>query len=72
MKRKRAREPRGDLKLRIFLVLGFFIAVFCVILFRAAQLQIIKGPELKKMASRQHNKILNLQSKRGDIYDRNL
>src|SRR3990170_617342 len=66
--RKSATAPR----VRIYLVLGFFVVVFGAIFFRAVQLQVIDGPKLKQMAMKQHRKTLNVQSKRGDIYDRNL
>lgn len=71
---RRRKQAKGDayLKLRLYVILGLFLAAFGAIIFRAVQLQIVKGPELKKMADRQHRKTLNLQSKRGDIYDRNL
>ncbi|MBE7414547.1 MAG: transpeptidase family protein [Deltaproteobacteria bacterium] len=71
-RRKQAKKGDAYLKLRLYVILGLFLAAFGAIVFRAVQLQIVKGPELKKMAERQHRKTLNLQSKRGDIYDRNL
>ncbi len=70
--RRRKKAKADYFKLRLTVVVGLFLAAFGVIIFRAVQLQIVKGPELKKMADRQHRKTLNLQSKRGDIYDRNL
>src|SRR3989304_2777485 len=45
-KRKSASAPR----VRIYLVLGFFIVVFGAIFLRAVQLQVIDGPKLKQMA----------------------
>ncbi|MBI5586913.1 MAG: PASTA domain-containing protein [Deltaproteobacteria bacterium] len=59
------------MNLRIYLVLGFFILFFSAILFRAFQLQVLDTKDLKSMAMRQHKRTVNVQSKRGDIYDRN-
>lgn len=69
---KPRKKPKSYLKLRVYAVTGFFLFLFAVIFARAVHLQIIMGPELKKMATKQHRKTLNLQSKRGDIFDRNL
>lgn len=66
------KKPKSYLKLRVYIVAGFFLFFFAAIFARAVHLQLIKGPELKKMAAKQHRKTLNLQSKRGDIFDRNL
>ena len=68
---KPRKKPKSYLKLRIYFVTGFFLLFFAVIFARAVHLQIIQGPDLKKMAMKQHKKTLNLQSKRGDIFDRN-
>jgi cell division protein FtsI (penicillin-binding protein 3) len=57
---------------RIFLVIGVFLAFFGAVLFRAFELQVLKGRDLKALAERQYSKTLNVQSKRGDIYDRNM
>lgn len=69
---RKAKQKKDYLRLRIFVVLGFFILFFSVILFRAFDLHVMDGARLKKMATRQHSKTVNIQSKRGDIYDRNL
>lgn len=66
------KKPKSYLRVRIFVVLGFFFVFFSAILFRAFQLQVLDSPDLKKRAMKQHRKTLNIQSKRGDIYDRNL
>jgi len=68
---KTRKKPKSYLKLRVYAITGFFLLFFLAIFGRAVHLQIIQGPELKKMATRQHSKTLNLQSKRGDIFDRN-
>lgn len=70
MKRK---GPKGsDPKYRLYFVFAFFIVFFSAIFMRAFQLQVVDSKSLKKMAARQHRKTVNIQSKRGDIYDRNL
>lgn len=69
---RKAKQKKDYLRLRIYVVLGFFAALFSVILFRAFDLHVMDGARLKKIAARQHSKTVNIQSKRGDIYDRNL
>jgi cell division protein FtsI (penicillin-binding protein 3) len=68
---KPRKKPKSYLKFRVYIVVGFFLFLFAAIFARAVHLQIIMGPQLKKMAMKQHRKTLNLQSKRGDIFDRN-
>ncbi|MFQ5735348.1 MAG: penicillin-binding protein [Thermodesulfobacteriota bacterium] len=68
---RRKKPARDYMKYRAGFVFVFFILVFGAIFARAFQLQVIDGPRLKKMASRQHNTTFNIQSRRGDIYDRN-
>lgn len=66
------KEKRSFLKVRVFLVFFFFLAFFSAIFLRAFQLQVIDSAKLKKIASSQHLRTINIQSKRGEIYDRNL
>lgn len=68
---KRMKTMRSFGRFRIFLATGFFFAIFGVIIGRAFQLQVLQGPELKKRAEDQHTRTLTIQSRRGDIYDRN-
>ncbi len=69
---RRGKKPRKDhVRLRVGVVLVFFAAAFTAVLLRAFELQVLEGPELKKLAARQHNKTLVVSSRRGDIYDRN-
>lgn len=70
MKRKKAKGT--NLKYRVYFVLALFFIFFSAVFLRAFQLQILEAPKLKKMAAKQHRKTVNVQSKRGDIYDRNL
>ncbi len=69
---RKAKQKKDYLRLRIYVVLGFFVALFSVILFRAFDLHVTDGARLKKIAERQHSRTVNIQSKRGDIFDRNL
>lgn len=67
----RKKNPGSRLRYRILAVIGCFLALFAAVFFRAFQLQVLHGKELKRLAARQHRKVMNVQSKRGDIYDRN-
>ncbi|MBI5237179.1 MAG: PASTA domain-containing protein [Deltaproteobacteria bacterium] len=70
MKRKGAKRAKNP-KVRVYVVIGFFFLLFAAVFARAFELQVLKSRSLKQMAARQHRKTLNIQSKRGDIYDRN-
>jgi len=69
---KKKKQKKNNIRPRVYIVLVFFIAAFSLIFARAFQLQVIESDSLKKMASRQHVRSVNLKSKRGGIYDRNL
>ncbi|MBI1910969.1 MAG: transpeptidase family protein [Deltaproteobacteria bacterium] len=66
------KKPESSLKVRVTVVLGFFLVFFSAIFFRAFQLQVLDRDSLQHLAMKQHRKTINIQSKRGDIYDRNL
>ena len=68
---RRSTPPADYLKVRGAFVIVFFIAAFGAVFFRGFQRQVIKAPALKKRAAPQHNKTLTIQSRRGEIYDRN-
>ncbi len=68
----RKKKAPDYLTYRIFAVLGFFVLFFAAIFLRAFDLQVFDGERLRKMARSQHIKTLNIQPKRGDIFDRNL
>ncbi len=68
---KKKKQKKNNIRPRVFVVLAFFIAAFSLIFMRAFELQVIEGDALKKMATRQHVRSVNLKSKRGGIYDRN-
>ncbi|MFH1288198.1 MAG: hypothetical protein ABII25_05825, partial [bacterium] len=58
-----------------FRIAAFFcflgVTVFFIIL-RLVQIQIIQHKDFSQKASRQHQKVVNLQPKRGAIYDRKM
>ncbi len=68
---RRNKPPADYLKVRVAVVIVFFAIAFVAVFLRAFQMQVLKAPELKKMAERQHSKTLTIQSRRGEIYDRN-
>ena len=61
---------RRFLKIRINLVMFFFMGLFSIILLRAYQLQIVDKERLTKLYMKQYRKYVNLPPKRGTIYDR--
>lgn len=63
--------PRG-LKIRISLSFFLLLFLFAVIFARFLQLQVIESPSLKRIAERQHKKIISLTPQRGTIYDREM
>lgn len=70
--RKKKGNKKPNFKPRLYIIIGIFAIFFAAIFLRAFQLQILENDKLKKLALRQHRKTVNIQSKRGDIYDRNL
>jgi cell division protein FtsI (penicillin-binding protein 3) len=71
MRRRGTKSSSENLNKRLYCVLGLFFVCFSAIIFRAFQLQVMDARDLKAMAMRQHKRTFNVQSKRGDIYDRN-
>ena len=58
-------------QLRLLFVFIFVEILFVICIIRAFQLQILAGPDLKKMAARQHFGTIRLSPDRGIIFDRN-
>ncbi len=62
----------GRMKIRIAIVMVFFVAAFGVIFLRAFYLQVAIGGSLQERAFRQHTRTVKVPPNRGTIYDRNL
>jgi penicillin-binding protein 2 len=56
---------------RIKIMAGIVIAVFLVLIIRLAWLQIVQGPQYKKIAEQNRIRQIVTQAPRGTIYDRN-
>ncbi len=59
------------IKVRIYITGICFFLVFCLIFFRAYQLQILEGSQLSSLAKKGYTGKLTLISQRGTIFDRN-
>lgn len=55
---------------RLKIITIFIPVIFSVLLVRLFYWQIIRGPELKAKASRQHETVVTLKARRGDILDK--
>ncbi len=62
----------GWMKFRIALVVGVMGLFFCIIAFRAFQLQVVSGEKLENKARRQYQRTVNIAPSRGVVYDRNM
>ncbi|MFQ5900014.1 MAG: penicillin-binding protein [Thermodesulfobacteriota bacterium] len=65
-------KPASWFRFRIFLVLFVLIISFMAVFAMAFHLQVVKAPELKKQAIRQHQWNDLFKPRRGVIYDRNM
>ncbi len=63
--------PTDITKARFQIVALIFIGIWIILWCRAFYLQIVIGPELRQMASKQHQITQLVEAKRGNIYDRN-
>jgi cell division protein FtsI (penicillin-binding protein 3) len=66
----KARSSQRFLKLRINLIMFFFIGIFSIIMLRSYQLQIIEKERCIALLHKQYRKYVTLPPKRGTIYDR--
>ncbi|MGH7829133.1 MAG: hypothetical protein ACREP8_03045, partial [Candidatus Binatia bacterium] len=64
------KRPLQGVKPRFVFSIVFFLLLFLVLGFRAFQLQVLRGEELKRLGERQHLKEWVLLPKRGTILDR--
>ena len=64
------RRSLKEKKLRLGVAKIFFLLVFAVVAGRAFQLQVLRGPELRRLAEGQHLKKLTSLPKRGAVFDR--
>ncbi|MCY3759486.1 MAG: penicillin-binding protein [Acidobacteria bacterium] len=55
---------------RLGLLVLFFVAWSCLIVFRLVDLQIVRYPEMRERARRQQTRMFEISPKRGTIYDR--
>jgi len=60
------------LRIRILIVFFFLFVFFVAIFLRVFQLQIVEKENLRDLAEKQHQRVIELVSSRGTIYDRNL
>lgn len=66
----KTRSSQRFLKMRINLIMFFFIGVFSIIMLRSYQLQIIDKEHCIRLLEKQYFKYVTLPPKRGTIYDR--
>lgn len=64
-------NERNSILSRMFLVLGLFLLIPCVLAFQLFRLNYISGTELRDLWSRQTLETIPIHSQRGKIYDAN-
>ena len=72
MYRVRNTEVRESRKWRTLVVIAGVLAVFPLLLGRLFYLQVLNAKELARLAERQQQRLILVQSRRGSIYDRRL
>lgn len=55
---------------RLKIITIFIPVIFCILFVRLFYWQVLRGPELKAKASRQHETVITLKARRGDILDK--
>lgn len=63
-------KRRKAFQTRLGLLVLFFVAWSCLIVFRLVDLQIVRYPEMRERARRQQTRVFEISPKRGTIYDR--
>ncbi|MBP3905738.1 MAG: penicillin-binding protein 2, partial [Peptostreptococcaceae bacterium] len=58
-------------RVRLYIVFIFTIIIYCFLIYRLVDIQIVKSDKYKEKANQQSNIKLDLGSGRGTIYDRN-
>lgn len=56
---------------RLVIILIWFLGLWCIFLLRGFQLQVLPSENIKLARSKQYQRVVKLNSKRGDIFDRN-
>jgi cell division protein FtsI (penicillin-binding protein 3) len=64
-------SPASARRSRILMVAGFFVVLFVLLLLRAVDLTVLRGPDFARRATRQHRQTITLVPQRGTIVDRN-
>ncbi|MCA1742418.1 MAG: penicillin-binding protein, partial [Desulfovibrionales bacterium] len=70
-KRVSARKQKDRSKVKIILILSFFVLAWTGLWGRALYIQVIEGERLAEMADRQYYSREKITGKRGEIFDRN-
>ena len=63
--------PAPARRTRILWMAGFFVVLFALLLMRAVDLTVLRGPDFARRATRQHRQTIKLVPQRGPILDRN-
>lgn len=63
--------PPSARRSRILTVAGIFVVLFLLLLLRAVDLTVLRGPDFARRATRQHRQTITLVPQRGTIVDRN-
>lgn len=61
----------GRPRTRMLVVAGVFVGLFALLIVRAADLSVLRGPALARLAAMQHRQRIELMPHRGPIVDRN-
>ncbi len=63
--------PAAARRARILWVAGLFVVLFALLIARAVDLTVLRGPDFARRATRQHRQTITLVPQRGAIVDRN-